>query len=109
MPDERALYDEICDDLVARNPEVVLTQMMGMPAIKADGKLVAGWIRSERAMVFKLPDEREHAAALGLTGSHLFDPGGRGRPFKDWVVVPPAHAAEWPRLADVALRSRTAT
>jgi hypothetical protein len=106
--DARERYDEICDDLAARNPEVVLTQMMGMPAVKADGKLVCGWVRSEEAMVFKLPGAVEHAAALALEGAHLFDPGGSGRAFKEWVVVPNAHAAEWPRLAERALSLRTA-
>jgi hypothetical protein len=105
--DARARYDEICDDLVAQNPEVVLTQMMGMPAVKADGKLVCGWVHSEEAMVFKLPDPAVHGAAIGLDGAHLFDPGGSGRPFKQWVVVPAAHASEWPRLAGQALTSRT--
>ena len=37
--DARDRYDEICDDLVARNPEVVLTQMMGMPSLKIAGVL----------------------------------------------------------------------
>jgi hypothetical protein len=104
--DARERYDEICDDLAARNPEVVLTQMMGMPAVKADGKLTCGFIRSQEAMVFKLPDKTAHAAALALEGAHLFDPSGEGRPFKEWVVVPTAHAAEWPRLAEEALSQR---
>jgi hypothetical protein len=107
--DARARYDEICDDLTAQNPEVVLTQMMGMPAVKADGKLVCGFLRSQRAMVFKLPASDEHATALSLEGAHLFDPGGNGRPFKEWVVVPEAHASEWPRLAGQALESRRIT
>jgi hypothetical protein len=130
--DARARYDELCDDLVARNSEVVLTQMMGMPAVKADGKLVCGWVASEEAMVFKLPVAREHAAALALDGAHLFDPrlaaapakpapprpknrmpsasqGSRGRPFKEWLVVPAAHASEWPALAGRALTAQTAT
>ena len=92
--DARERYDEICDDLSARNPEVVLTQMMGMPAVKADGKLVCGWIRSEEAMVFKLPDEAAHAGALGLEGAHLFDPGGNGGPSRSgWscrTLTPPS-------------------
>jgi hypothetical protein len=105
--DARARYDELCDDLVAQHPEVVLTQMMGMPAVKADGKLVCGWIRSEEAMVFKLADEAVHGRALALDGAHLFDPGGRGRPFREWVVVPAAHSSEWPRLAGKAFELRT--
>jgi hypothetical protein len=104
--DARERYDEICDDLAARNPGVVLTQMMGMPAVKADGKLVCGYIRTQGAMVFKLPDASAHAEALGLEGSHLFDPGGNGRPFKEWVVVPEAHASRWPGLAERALAQR---
>jgi len=107
--DAQARYDEICDDIVARNPGTQLSQMMGMPCVKADGKLIAGWVASKNAMVFKLPDEKTHAAALGLEGAHLFDPGGKGRPFKEWVVVPAAHAAEWPGLAEQALALRTAT
>ena len=35
-------YAELADDLVARNPDVELTKMMGMPAIKAGGKLIGG-------------------------------------------------------------------
>jgi hypothetical protein len=101
--DPRARYDEICDDLVARNPGVSLGQMMGMPAIKAGGKLIGGFARAEGAMVFKLPDAGEREAALALEGAHLFDPSERGRPMKEWVVVPAAHADEWPRLAEQAL------
>src|SRR5713226_7109191 len=103
--DTRARYDEICDDLVARHPEVELGQMMGMPAIKARGKMIGGSAHSEGAMVFKLPDAAAREEALGLEGAHLFDPSERGRPMKEWVVVPPAHATEWPRLAEHALAS----
>jgi len=42
--------------------------------------------------------------ALALDGAHLFDPGERDRPMKEWVVVPEAHAKEWPQLAERALR-----
>ena len=105
--DARAGYDELCDDLVTRTPGAQLSQMMGMPCVKVDGKLIAGWVASEEAMVFKLSDEQAHAAALGLDGAHLFDPGGRGRPFKEWVVVPAAHASRWPGLAEQALAQRS--
>src|SRR5438876_10682536 len=103
--DPRERYDEICDDLVARHAEVALGQMIGMPAIKADGKLIGGFARSEGAMVFKLPDEGVRAEALALEGAHLFDPAG-GRPMKEWVVVPSAHEARWPGLAETALALR---
>ena len=101
----RALYDELADDLAARNDHVQLGQMMGMPAIKAGGKMIGGFSRDEGALVVKLPDATAREQALALDGAHLFDPMG-GRPMKEWVVVPPAHAAEWPRLAEQALSLR---
>jgi hypothetical protein len=55
-------------------------------------------------MVFKLPVEAERKEALALDGAHLFDPSGMGRPMKEWVVVPSAHTAEWPRLAELAVK-----
>jgi len=57
-------------------------------------------------MVFKLPEDSEHEKALGLDGAHLFDPSGKGRPFKQWVQVPYAHESQWPKLADTAVRLR---
>jgi hypothetical protein len=101
----RARYDEIADDLAARDPDVELSQMMGMPCVKSGGKMVIG-LESSGEMVFKLPDETEHAKAMALDGAKLFDPGRNGRPFKEWVQVPYAHASEWAALADTALRLR---
>src|SRR5262245_13566965 len=96
-------FEEPCDDLLARNGDLERTKMMGMPSLKRNGKLVAGFVASEDAMVFKLEHPAAHAEALALDGAHLFDPGCRGRPFKEWVVVPPELADRWPDLADAAL------
>jgi len=100
--DAQERYEELVDDLCARHDDVEPSQMMGMPCVKRSGKMVAGFTRG--AMVFKLPDPDAHARALALDGAHLFDPGGKGRPFKEWVVVPAAHADEWESLAAHALR-----
>jgi hypothetical protein len=104
MDDPTARYDEIADDLVAQDPSVQLGQMMGMPCIKAGGKMIIGIWREE--MVFKLPDEAVRERALALEGAHLFDPSEKGRAFKEWVQVPAAHMDEWARLADESLRLR---
>jgi hypothetical protein len=81
---------------------VELSQMMGMPALKRGGKLWVGFWKGE--MVFKLVDSVERERALAFEGAHLFDPGERDRPMKEWVVVPEVHAKEWPNLAERALR-----
>jgi len=101
----RARYDEIADDLAARDPNVELTQMMGMPCIKAGGKMVIGY-ESSGEMVFKLPEPKAHEAALALNGAKLFDPSGRGKPFKEWVQVPATHESQWPDLAQSAVKLR---
>jgi hypothetical protein len=102
--DASARYGEIADDLAARNDDVVLGQMMGMPAIKSGGKMIGGLWEGE--MVFKLPDVAQREAALALAGTRLFDPGKRGAPMKEWVTVPSKHAAAWPRLVAQALAAR---
>jgi hypothetical protein len=103
--DPRARYEKVADDLAAQNDDVVLGQMMGMPAIKRGGKMIGGFSNDEGAMVFKLSDEAVREQALALKGAHLFDPsGGRRAPMKEWVVVPAAHAAEWAKLANLAFK-----
>jgi hypothetical protein len=100
--DAQARYDEIVDDLLARHGDAERTKMMGMQSVKRNGKLVLG-LASGGAMVFKLPDPIAHGEALRLPGVHLFDPGGSGRPFREWVVIPPEHVDEWPRFAELTL------
>jgi hypothetical protein len=94
-------FDEIADDVLAQRGDVELAQMMGMPALKRGGKLWVGLWKDE--MTFKLTDQAEREQALALEGAHLFDPGERGRPMKEWVAVPSAQEGEWRALADRAL------
>ena len=94
-------YDELADDLAARNDDVTLGKMFGMPCVKRGGKAIAGFW--QESVVFKLPDAVARERALALEGSELFDPMG-GRPMKEWVVVPATHADEWPGLAGEALK-----
>ncbi len=69
-----------------------------MPRLKSRRKAVLGSF--DGGVVFKLGSAPEvHAEALALAGSVLFDPSGKGRPMKDWVVVNADHE---PRLGDFA-------
>ncbi len=78
--------------------------MMGMPSLKANGKLFAG--QRGEDMVFKLGGD-DHARALALEGAHLFEPMA-GRQMKEWVVVPNALSTEWSSLAEAALNTPAA-
>ncbi|HUS15088.1 MAG TPA: hypothetical protein VM536_08745 [Chloroflexia bacterium] len=102
--DPRAAYDAIIADLSAAG--VASSKMFGVPCLKYAGKAFA--VFHSESMVFKLR-QPEHAAALALTGAHLFDPGGSGRAMKEWVEVPAAHMARWPDLAREALHYLTAS
>jgi hypothetical protein len=99
VDDAQARFDDICDALTAWHPDVRRSRVFGMPCLKRSGRVVAGFARSEQAMVFKLTDPGAHARALAFPGAHLFDPSGRDQPFRHWVVVPAAHAVEWEALS----------
>jgi hypothetical protein len=101
MLNAQARFDEIVDDVLAKNGDLEKTQMMGRPSVKRNGKLVVGFWKD--TMVFKLPHAAKRKQALALDGATLFDPGERGRPFKEWVAVPYKHADRWSALADHAL------
>ncbi len=94
-------FEDLSEQLIKQHPEVVKSQMFGMPCLKLNKKVLAGFHSGEA--VFKLgsaavPD------ALKIPGAKLFDPG-MGRPMKDWVQVPTDQSAKWPELAESAFRN----
>jgi hypothetical protein len=101
----KARFGEIVDDLVARDPDIEQSQMMGRPSIKAGGKLIA-CLESRGTMAFKLPDEAEQEKALALDGARVYEPADNGRKMGGWVEVPPAHEERWAELTETALLLR---
>ncbi|MBI3509899.1 MAG: hypothetical protein HY064_04495 [Bacteroidetes bacterium] len=95
MVKEEKLFREIGTNLKG----VAMGQMFGMPIIKVNGKALAGL--HGKAMVFKLTGET-HASALKLKGAQLFEPM-KGRPMKEWVVLPATHNNRWEEFAKSAL------
>ena len=76
--------------------------MFGKRSLRARGKAFA--CLKDDELAFRLGDgSPAHDDALSLPGAHLFDPSGKGRPFKDWAAVPITHADQWARLATSAL------
>lgn len=96
-----ARYEDIVDAICAWHEEARASRVFGMPCVKRSGRVVFGLSRT--GMVFKLTDPDTRGRALSVPGAHLFDPSGRGEPFRQWVVVPPLQAEEWEALAYEAL------
>ena len=83
--EEPAAYRELVERLL-EDPRVSETQMMGMPALKFGGGLFGA--RSGADLVLKVG--RQRVAALIAAGhGGPFDPSGRDRPMKDWIVLAP--------------------
>ncbi|MCB0881576.1 MAG: hypothetical protein KDC33_05085 [Thermoleophilia bacterium] len=87
----RARFDEAVDRLAAER-DVARAPMFGMPAVKvAGGRAFAGLFGD--GLTAKL-GRGARERALGLEGAGPFDPMG-GRPMREWVLIPLAHAGEW--------------
>jgi hypothetical protein len=92
----QAEYDAVVSEMVATS-STSSGKMFGMPCLKnRNGKAFAGFFAGE--MFFKLGGAN-HAEALALAGARLFDPSERGRPMKEWVVVPIEHVSRWLEFA----------
>ena len=92
----QAAYEAVVSEMMATSP-TTSGKMFGMPCLKnSNGKAFAGYF--EGAMVFKLGGD-SHGEALALSGAMLFDPSERGRPMKEWVVVPTEHVSRWLEFA----------
>ena len=94
-------YRRVVEELLDSDPGVTETQMMGMPSLKAGGKLFAGF--RENALVVKVGKDRS-AELIGSGRGEPFDPSGRDRPMRDWVVLS-LPADDWSELAGEARRT----
>jgi hypothetical protein len=94
------VFDDIAADLAGQG--VSTGGMFGKRALKAGGKAFA-CLKGEMLAVRLGDGSPAHQEALALPGAELFDPSGKGKPFKDWVAVPVAQAGQWPGLATRAL------
>ena len=95
LSEAKAHLSEIADEVIRTHERVTVTRN-GREALVI---LSVEDLESLEATMELLTDPDAHARALALPGAHLFDPSGRDEPFKQWVVVPFAHADEWEALS----------
>ena len=83
-------------------PDVRRGRMMGRPSVTIGGRMVA-CLNGEVMGIRLMRTSTEFADALELPDAALFDPSGKGRPFKDWVELPVTQSAHWAPLVLAAL------
>src|SRR5215212_9805292 len=98
--DAEARFDEIVDDLAPRG--VLPGALFGARSLTVDGTAFA-CLKSDQLAVKLGAGSAAHTGALALDGASLFDPSGKGRPFKDWVAVPVGESDQWGRLVEAGL------
>jgi len=94
MSDFESLVEKLTSD-----PQVVQAKWFGKPCINVNGKAFVVKFGSDLA--FKLLAD-DHSNALSVEGAKLFDPRGKGKPFKEWVQIPVAQASTWFEYANAA-------
>ncbi|KRC66332.1 hypothetical protein ASE12_17150 [Aeromicrobium sp. Root236] len=98
--DAEARFDEIVEDLAPRG--VLPGALFGARSMTVEGTAFA-CLKGGQLAVRLGAGTVAHTDALALAGASLFDPSGKGRPFKDWVAVPAEESGTWGRLAEAGL------
>jgi hypothetical protein len=96
-----ALYTELVETLLMVDGVSIGTQRgFGKGGLTVNGKLFATLRGS--SLLLKLPAEQV-CSLIAAGRGEVFD-AGKGRPMREWVTVGPANSADWPDLAQDALK-----
>lgn len=90
-------FEAFAESYLADRPDVSRGSLFGMPSLKLGKKAFAG--SYDGGLVVKLGDA---ASGLDIDGATAFDPSGKGRPMKGWIVIPASARARWQELAEQA-------
>lgn len=100
------VFEDVVEELSPRG--VTAGRMFGARSMMLNGKAVA--CLTHGMLAVKLGrDDPEHAGALALDGAEVWEPGGKGRPFHDWVALPAEQVSEWGRFVESAVEHSVST
>lgn len=69
--------------------------IFGKPAVLHNGKAIAAAFHEDLVFKLSVPNVEE---ALKMDGAHLWDPSGKKRPMKAWVVMPSKNSIFFSKL-----------
>ncbi len=102
MAEQPEIFVTTIADISAGGADLILANLFGKPCAKLDGgKPFLSYFQD--CMVYKLGAVRAQELIAENTECQLFDPSGKGRPFKDWVQVPEGTGLDWIALGHEAL------
>jgi hypothetical protein len=93
-------YAELSDAFLSRANVTQEGKGFGSSALKVNGRIFA-MLSARSEFVVKLP--RHRVDELIASGDGAPYDAGKGRPMKEWVVIPPGSGASWTSLAEEAL------
>ncbi len=102
MAEQPEIFVNTVADISSGGPELILANLFGKPCAKLDGgKPFLSYFQD--CMVYKLGAARAQELIAENAECQLFDPSGKGRPFKDWVQVPIGAGLDWIALGREAV------
>lgn len=101
MTDAEQLFNQLRQQLTSAHDDVHEGTMMSSPGIQYNKKNFTFYYRG--AVAFRLGRDFEPQSE-GIHDYELLNPFKNKPPLKDWFVIGPAYAAQWPLLAEVALQ-----
>jgi hypothetical protein len=102
--EEKRIYENLFDQLIAENSDVGPGVMMREPALKCKGKVFAFYYADQNAMCFKLGKEYG-IESHGISDYEFLSPFKKKPPMYAWYMVGDQHQAAWEELAYVALEA----
>ncbi len=99
-PSNETRYVQLTNQFLARPNVTQEGKGFGASALRVHGRIFA-MLSARSEFVVKLP--RRRVEELIESGGGLPFDAGKGRPMKEWLVVPPASPLDWSSIAEEAL------
>ena len=105
MSDKADLWGCLSEELLASDPAIARSTMMGLPCLRLDGAFFASLDKRSGDLLVKMPAD-EVSARVERGEGRAFAPAGRV--FREWLAIDSDSEEEW-RKAMAAAREFAAT
>ena len=100
MSDKADPWERLSEELLASDPAITRSTMMGLPCLRLDGAFFASLDKRSGELLVKLPAD-EVSARVDRGEGRAFAPAGRV--FREWLAIDPDSEEEWRNAMAAAL------